>query len=577
MRLLGLFDVLGGLTVFAFAIQPVNPNANVVAYALFGTGLAVFGALLLIFARRLPEWFSNAALLLSGLVIGVLTFFVPSDFGQIAMSMGLVIYAVLDAYLFQRARFYAYLIFGSLTYAGAIILTMRVQSPIYPVALVTISVAIGVSVNQLRLKQLETALDYRLLAENASDLVYRSDPQGKIVWVSPSIEGVLGWRISDVIDRDVFAFVHPDDRDTIARERDFIYQGEVRPKVQLRFLTKVGHYKYLSVEAKPIVDERDVVIGVVVGARDVDDDVRGRQEAEARDARFRATIMSQIDAFSLFTGVRNKAGEIVDIKFVDANAAALEFFKTTKEEIVGKTMLELMPDERDAPLFRQCLRCISTGEPVVLNDYLVQNSQISPGKRLDVRAFSAGDELAVTWRDVTEQHEASEILEHLATDDDLTGLLNRRAGLSQLGDVAIEDRRAGKRSAILFCDLDKFKAINDTFGHEVGDEVLRTVAERIRLTIRSNDIAARLGGDEFLIILRRVGDLGDAEAVAHKVLAAVTAPATFDHADVAIRMSIGVTLLRPDEVIDAAVARADDAMYEAKHSGIENDRIHVRA
>lgn len=526
---------------------------------------------------RLPPWCSDVALLLAGVAVAILTYFIPSDFGQIAMSMGLVIYAVFDAFLFQRARFYIYLAFGCLAYAGAIILTMRVQSLIYPIALVVVSAAIGISVNQLRLREVGVARDYRLLAENASDLVYRSDPDGKVAWISPSVEHVLGWSVHDVLGRDVFDFVHPDDRHVITREREAIYRGEPRPKVILRYRTKSGDYKFVSVEAKPIRDDRGVVVGVVVGARDIDDEVRARTDAESRDARLRATIMSQLDAFTLMDGVRNEAGKPVDLRFVDANAAALAFFTVSREEVIGMTLLQLMPDEVDAPLFKQCLRCLETGEPVVLNDYLVQNARISTGRRIDVRAFSAGDELAITWRDVTEQHEASEILEHLATDDDLTGLLNRRAGLSELGDVAIEDRRAGKRSAILFCDLDKFKFINDTYGHEVGDEVLCTVADRMKSSIRSNDIAARLGGDEFLVILRHVGDIADAESVAEKILTSVTAPARFDQKDVDIRMSIGVTLLRADESIDAAVARADDAMYEAKHSGIENDRIHTRA
>jgi diguanylate cyclase (GGDEF)-like protein len=124
---------------------------------------------------------------------------------------------------------------------------------------------------------------------------------------------------------------------------------------------------------------------------------------------------------------------------------------------------------------------------------------------------------------------------------------------------------------VLFCDIDRFKDINDERGHAAGDEVLRVVGERISSAIRRDDVAARIGGDELLVILSGVHDLDEAMSVAETIRRAVAEPILLADGRVTTSMSIGATIAGVDEIADDLIARADEAMYEAKRSG--RDRV----
>lgn len=154
----------------------------------------------------------------------------------------------------------------------------------------------------------------------------------------------------------------------------------------------------------------------------------------------------------------------------------------------------------------------------------------------------------------------------LANLDELTGLPNRRGLLDLLSDSTVEARLPGHEVAVLYGDLDHFKAINDELGHVAGDEVLRTVAERLQVAIRRGDIAARVGGDEFVILLFGVANTSGAARIAEKIRLAIAAP--MDSLDgLSPHMSIGVCIARAGEHPYETLNRADRAMYQAKKSG----------
>jgi diguanylate cyclase (GGDEF)-like protein/PAS domain S-box-containing protein len=178
------------------------------------------------------------------------------------------------------------------------------------------------------------------------------------------------------------------------------------------------------------------------------------------------------------------------------------------------------------------------------------------------------DGFVATSRIVDAQVAAEQQLEHRARTDELTELLNRKEVLSRIETLGAQSRRTGQQLAVLFCDLDRFKNITDTHGHAVGDEVLRTMARRLRETLRtSDDLAARVGGDELLVVLHGVQDTENAAAVAEKLRTAAMEPISTTDGPVVVTLSIGVTLAQPDESTDTLVARADAAMYQAKHNG----------
>jgi diguanylate cyclase (GGDEF)-like protein/PAS domain S-box-containing protein len=177
------------------------------------------------------------------------------------------------------------------------------------------------------------------------------------------------------------------------------------------------------------------------------------------------------------------------------------------------------------------------------------------------------DGIVASFRVTDREVAAQEELERRARFDDLTGVLKRDEALQRLGRISGDMRRSGHESAVLFCDLDRFKDVNDTHGHAAGDEVLRATARRIRACVRAGDTVARMGGDEFLVVLDGVHELDEAADIAEKIRASISGPIEVPGGVVTTTMSIGVTLSGAGENADAMVARADEAMYDAKAAG----------
>jgi len=174
----------------------------------------------------------------------------------------------------------------------------------------------------------------------------------------------------------------------------------------------------------------------------------------------------------------------------------------------------------------------------------------------------------VMLHDITELKQAESQARYLALHDPLTGLPNRRMFLERLDRALRRARFGGERVALLFMDLNRFKPINDTLGHEIGDEVLRTFAKRVERCLRASDTVARLGGDEFAAVIESVGALSDVDAVVGKLERCLKPPMQVAGNDLYVGASMGVALY-PDDGHDADILlrRADDAMYAAKRGG----------
>lgn len=173
--------------------------------------------------------------------------------------------------------------------------------------------------------------------------------------------------------------------------------------------------------------------------------------------------------------------------------------------------------------------------------------------------------------DITERKQSEERMRHIAQHDALTGLPNRMALLMRLGQLLPEARRHGWKVAMMFLDLDRFKIINDTLGHQVGDELLREVACRLSSVIRETDFVARLGGDEFVIILPGITNPADAANVASKAIVALSTSIEANGHELHTSPSIGISLF-PDDGPDGdtILKNADTAMYHAKAAGRNN-------
>jgi diguanylate cyclase (GGDEF)-like protein/PAS domain S-box-containing protein len=179
--------------------------------------------------------------------------------------------------------------------------------------------------------------------------------------------------------------------------------------------------------------------------------------------------------------------------------------------------------------------------------------------------------IVLNIEDISERVETQAQMEKLAFYDPLTGLDNRRLFRDRLEQGLKRVRRNRKSMALLFLDLDQFKRINDTLGHDAGDELLCAVAQRLRSCVREEDIVSRLGGDEFTILLSDIGHAEAASVVARKILLSLQTPITLGEQEITISCSIGITVA-PEDSMNASVLmrNADLAMYRAKDQGRNN-------
>jgi diguanylate cyclase (GGDEF)-like protein/PAS domain S-box-containing protein len=173
-----------------------------------------------------------------------------------------------------------------------------------------------------------------------------------------------------------------------------------------------------------------------------------------------------------------------------------------------------------------------------------------------------------TFQDIAERKKNEERMTYLAQYDPLTNLPNRSLFRDRLQQAMLRAHRHGHSLALLFLDIDRFKEINDTLGHLVGDRVLQAVAERLKLYVRDVDTIARLGGDEYTLILEEITEVSQAEAVAEKILSGLPEPLILEGREIFVSASIGITLYPRDaQDIEDLMKRADVAMYQAKHEG----------
>lgn len=192
----------------------------------------------------------------------------------------------------------------------------------------------------------------------------------------------------------------------------------------------------------------------------------------------------------------------------------------------------------------------------------------------DLRDEPRIEGFVVHFHDVSDRHHAEEALLHQSLHDGLTGLPNRALFLDRLGHALDRGHRNGATVAVLFLDLDRFKAVNDTLGHAVGDALLREVATRLRSTIRPGDTVARLGGDEFVICCDELTDVHAALTMAERVRASFSAPFRLEDHELTVGTSVGIAIAEdPTDTPEETVRHADAAMYVAKARG--RDRVEL--
>ena len=312
-------------------------------------------------------------------------------------------------------------------------------------------------------------------------------------------------------------------------------------------------------------------------------DITWRKRSEdrlRRSERFLNTIFNSIrDPFCIFDR---------DFRIIRVNAAYAQMKNKTAEELIGMKCYEVL-GERDS-MCEGCVvgKTLNSADPCA-KDKLVT---LKDGTEIwmEIYTYPILDEdgkvshVIEYTRDITERKKTEDEkrrlidkLEHLSKTDGLTGMINRRALTDSLAYEIDRAKRYHSELALILCDVDNFKAINDTYGHDAGDRTLQALSATLKTLLRKIDIAGRYGGDEFMLILPETTVSG-AESLAEKLLSAVrdTELRLPDGKHIRLSMSIGIAGLEADregENIDSFVKRADDAMYAAKQGG--KDRVSI--
>jgi diguanylate cyclase (GGDEF)-like protein/PAS domain S-box-containing protein len=253
------------------------------------------------------------------------------------------------------------------------------------------------------------------------------------------------------------------------------------------------------------------------------------------------------------------------------------------ENLIGQCFSVLHPTARkDETLTRVAQWCdLPLGQAATREAEMVNAIGQPLWSRQSTRLVDAGGSekvLLVVCEDITETRQLSKSLEHQALTDALTGLPNRIAFGQTLDVVLVNAQVNGARPAVLFIDLDRFKAVNDTLGHEAGDQLLREVAQRLRHELRGSDVVCRLGGDEFQVLLPSVDSVEVAVGVAQAIRAAIEAPFEIGGQQVRIGCCIGVSCYPHDGVTSSDLTKhADTAMYRAKELGRNHVQLYTPA
>ena len=242
-------------------------------------------------------------------------------------------------------------------------------------------------------------------------------------------------------------------------------------------------------------------------------------------------------------------------------------------DVIGKTDIDLYGEAFGQATRLDDIRVMETGRPIIglIESRLLDDGQTNwtLATKLPLRDES-GNVIGLVGitRDINEIRQTEVALQHLATHDALTGLPNRFLMVDRLSQLLAHAKRSDTAFAVLYMDIDRFKDINDSRGHEFGDLLLRAVAQRLRKNVRQSDTVARIGGDEFVIILETVHQVREVDAVALVVKRALARSFTVTRHRVKVTVSIGISFYPENGGdTDTLLRAADYAMYLAKREG----------
>lgn len=398
----------------------------------------------------------------------------------------------------------------------------------------------------------------RAIYDTSGVAILLVDTTGKIIHANQHAAELFQCPHSDLLGSDYYQLTPPGEREIRRRQFGQLFTGEdTSLTLERSFWHKNSSAEFWGrLTARFFHDAADAIRGVVV----VIEDITERRQHEAA-MRLASTVLTASPGGILVTDAQRR--------IISVNPAFSRITGYAPEEVFGQKPSILAAGRQSSQFYREMWQSIDrTGhwEGELLNRR--KNGELFPEVLSISRVLDETGAIVNyvgMFLDITERRKAEERIWHLAHHDYLTGLPNRALLVERAIQALALARRYQRRMAIIFIDLDRFKPINDEYGHDAGDAVLRAVAGRLQALVRKSDTVCRQGGDEFVILLPEINDLADLEELAKKLLAAIQEPCAVEGNFLSVSASIGIaTYPEHGDTVDTIIQRADSAMYRAK-------------
>jgi diguanylate cyclase (GGDEF)-like protein/PAS domain S-box-containing protein len=413
---------------------------------------------------------------------------------------------------------------------------------------------------------------YRTIMDETNDDYYESDLVGNYTFVNDAMCRNTGYTAEELIGKKYTTMHSSDDVKKIYEVFRQVYlTGQPIKAFKTKFVRKDGSTGVSEQSGFPMRNEKGEMVGFRGVSHDVSERVRMEEALRRSEERYR-TILEEIEEGYYETDL---AGNITFV-----NKATCRQFGRSEKELVGLNYRSYVTKEDIKSIYKAWNKVYRTGEPLKAYPFatirkdgtqiFLENS-ISPLRNKEGKIFG----FRSVSRDVTERKHFEEKLANMATHDSLTGLPNRTLLNDRLAMGLALSRRSGNRLAVMMLDLDKFKVINDTMGHDAGDQLLKSVGERLATVTRRSDTIARMGGDEFVLVLPQVSQPANAATLAQRILDIFREPFVLDGHQLNVTTSIGIAVY-PDDGKEAEILlkNADTAMYWSKEHGRDSYRFY---